>query len=287
MPQPSRGNYYLILMRSFKHIAGNLLLVVFFAIAFNSCKENAEPPSEIPFSGFDSIIHFNPDIEYGTMTDQDGIVYKTITITRKGKEFTWMAENLRTTKYADGTNISNVTSVTDWYKLSQGGYCNYNNTTNADSIRVYGRLYNNFAVGSTKKLAPVGWHIADTLDWLTLLDTSTLSLGKKSFLGGRLKEAGLTHWQEINTGAVNDLGFTAIPAGYRTGQRVVVDNKSVIISPFQNIGKSCVFWTPHSDASDAKGINILYNTEYCFGVTPTLTYPRKYGFSVRCVKNYN
>jgi len=58
------------------------------------------------------------------MTDQDGNVYKTITIGTQ----TWMAENLRTTKYRDGSSIPNVTYNTDWINLTTGAYCNYDNT---------------------------------------------------------------------------------------------------------------------------------------------------------------
>jgi uncharacterized protein (TIGR02145 family) len=78
------------------------------------------------------------------MTNQDGNVYKTITI---GSQ-TWMAENLRTTKYNDGTAISNVTDNTAWAALSTGAYCSYNNTTDVVAIATYGYLYNWYAVNT-------------------------------------------------------------------------------------------------------------------------------------------
>ena len=91
------------------------------------------------------------------MTDQDGNFYKTVTIGTQ----TWMAENLRTMKYNDGTNIPLVTSGIAWNNLNTGAYCNYNNTTNSDTIATYGRLYNWYAV-NTGKLAPKGWHVENS-----------------------------------------------------------------------------------------------------------------------------
>ena len=72
---------------------------------------------------------------YGTVTDIDGNVYRTFT-TRNGQ--TWMAENLRTTRYRNGDMVANVTDNTLWTGLTTGAYCNYNNDTlNAN---IYGPL---------------------------------------------------------------------------------------------------------------------------------------------------
>jgi uncharacterized protein (TIGR02145 family) len=108
---------------------------------------------------------FNDELEYGTLTDQDGNIYKTITIGNQ----VWMAENLRTTKYNDGTAIPNVTGKSEWCALTTGAYCNYNNTKNVDTISTYGRIYNWYAV-NTGKLAPPGWHVPNDEDWRTLTD---------------------------------------------------------------------------------------------------------------------
>src|SRR5665811_1394428 len=68
-----------------------------------------------------------------TVTDVDGNVYNTVTIGTQ----VWMKENLRTTKYNDGTAIPN--SIT-WNYTSSGAYCDYDNTPSNSAI--YGRLYN-------------------------------------------------------------------------------------------------------------------------------------------------
>ena len=78
-----------------------------------------------------------------------------------------MAENLKTTKFKDGTPIPDVTDETDWAGLSTPGYCWHNN--NIDNKNTYGALYNWFTV-STGNLCPSGWHVATHDEWTTLVD---------------------------------------------------------------------------------------------------------------------
>src|SRR5664280_2860660 len=111
----------------------------FVTLVINGCKKGDNSPSN-PYNGKTTAV-FNPGLTYGTMTDQDSNVYKTITIGTQ----TWMAENLRTTKYRDGSSILNITDNTVWTYLTTGAYCNYNNTKSADTIATYGRLYDWYA----------------------------------------------------------------------------------------------------------------------------------------------
>jgi uncharacterized protein (TIGR02145 family) len=138
------------------------------------------------------------------LTDNDGNLYKTVRI---GNQL-WMAENLKTTKYNDGTSISLVTENSEWFSLTTPGYCWYNNdvTNKAD----HGALYNWYTV-NTGKLAPAGWHVPTDAEWTTLGNY----LGGDPVAGGKLKEAGLAHWHSPNTGATNETGFSALPGGYR------------------------------------------------------------------------
>ena len=108
-------------------------------------------------------ITFNPNLTYGTVTDIDGNVYKTISIGNQ----TWMAENLRTTKYRNGDPITNETG--NWTDLETGVYSWYsNNETQYKAI--YGALYNWFAVADSRNLAPSGWHVATDAEWTTLTE---------------------------------------------------------------------------------------------------------------------
>lgn len=179
------------------------LVLVFFVILFIvACeKENSDNPT----NGKSGIV-FNPDVSYGTMTDQDGNAYKTVTIGTQ----TWMAENLRTTKYRDGTPIPNITGLTAWYALTTGAYCTYDNTTKLDSIATFGRLYNGYAVLDSRNIAPAGWHVPTDAEWNTLITY----LGGDSIAAGKMKEAGTTHWEEPNIGANNESGFSVTPAGF-------------------------------------------------------------------------
>jgi len=71
-----------------------------------------------------------------TVTDKDGNVYTTVTIGTQE----WMAENLKTTKYKDGTDIPLVKDASEWIVLSTPAYCWYNNDTAYKNT--YGALYN-------------------------------------------------------------------------------------------------------------------------------------------------
>ena len=87
-----------------------------------------------------------------SITDKDGNVYTSVTIGTQ----VWMVENLKTTKYNDGTPIPNVTDNTEWSNLTTPAYCWYDNDITKKNP--YGALYNGYAV-RTGKLCPTGWHV--------------------------------------------------------------------------------------------------------------------------------
>ncbi len=158
----------------------------------------------------------------GPLHDADGNVYTTVKIGTQE----WMAENLRTTKYKDGTPIPLVTNGNDWSALTTPGYCYYNNTTNPDSIKKFGVLYNWYAV-NTNKLAPAGWHVPADSEWSLL--ANYLSGNGNSYDGsvaawkiGKVMAA-TTDWSTDTTpGAIgcdltlnNSSGFSGLPGGMR------------------------------------------------------------------------
>jgi len=156
-----------------------------------------------------------------SITDLNGNVYHSVNI---GSQ-TWMVENLKTTKYNDGTDIPLVTDHTAWTKLSTGAYCWYNNDAETHK-NTYGALYNAYAV-NTGKLAPTGWHVATDAEWTTLENYLTAngynydsSTSGKKFAKSL---AAITNWTTSTViGAIgNDLtknnstGFSAFPGGWR------------------------------------------------------------------------
>ncbi len=237
------------------------IIFVFFSLTFEGCtKEDSSNPDN-PTNGKTTAI-FNSNVTYSSMTDQEGNIYKTITIGTQ----TWMAENLRTTLYNDGTSIPLVTDNIAWSLLTTPAYCNYNNTTNIDTIATYGRLYNWHAVNSGK-LAPKGWHVPTTDEWSTLTDY----LDGTSVAGDKLKETGTTHWNSPNEGATNETGFTALPGGRRVSN-----------GTFFDIAYVGSWWSSTQDnTSDAyvRDMDCSYSDVY------SASYSKDLGISVRCVKD--
>ncbi|OFY38572.1 MAG: hypothetical protein A2275_08655 [Bacteroidetes bacterium RIFOXYA12_FULL_35_11] len=227
---------------------GTLLIIVGFLLFTGSCKKDDDTTSDTTPAP-------------STVTDIDGNVYHFVTIGTQ----VWMVENLKVKKYRNGDQISNPTDDTQWAGSTTGAYSNYDNsTTNADT---YGRLYNWQAVNDSRKICPTGWHIPTDAEWATL----TSYLGGESAAGGKMKETGTAHWLSPNTGATNEKGFTALPAGMRNSS-----------GSFSNMFNHGYWWSStESDATNAWSLNVNYNHANDYR-----NYEGKNtGFSVRCVKD--
>ncbi|TAL80439.1 MAG: hypothetical protein EPN88_01255 [Bacteroidetes bacterium] len=194
--------------------------------------------------------------------DIDGNVYRIVTIGTQQ----WIAENLKTTKYNDGTPVSLITDITAWAGNTTGAYCWYNNDE-ATNKNIYGALYNWYAV-NTAKLCPIGWHVSSDDEWTTL----TTFLGGESVAGSKLKETGTAHWVYPNTDATNETGFTALPGNYRD------QNGSFYDLP----GNFGLWWT----STEFPALNAYYRWMTRSNGTVTRdNLGKKYGFSVRCIKD--
>jgi uncharacterized protein (TIGR02145 family) len=200
-----------------------------------------------------------------TVTDIDGNVYRTIIIGTQ----TWMRDNLKTTKYNDGTEISNIKVDSMWSSLITGAYCNYNNSE--ANARIYGRLYNWYAGASKnpKNACPKGWHVPTHEEWITL----TLYLGDGHRAGGKMKEKGTVHWNTPNTGATDKSGFSALPSGCR-----------YYYGTFEELGEQGLLWSSSElnpelalfEGLSAADSSITDNSGY-----------KNNGFSIRCIKSQN
>jgi uncharacterized protein (TIGR02145 family) len=209
----------------------------------------------------------NVIITYGSMTDQDGYNYITVTINNQ----IWMAENLKTTHYRNGDSIPNITNDVEWANLTTDAYCNYNN--DPDIAHIYGRLYNWFAVGDGRNIAPIGWHIPTVEEYTTLINY----LGGYYEAGGKLKDTGNIHWNSPNVGATNESGFTALGGGYRLGN-------GGEFGWFTELHYSGNWWTSTTNSGSGQPYYLIlyYGSDLAQSLTPNV---KATGYSVRCIKD--
>lgn len=106
-----------------------------------------------------------------------------------------------------------VSASAERSNFNTAAYCIYNNDPNT-FINTYGLLYNWYAVNKGN-LCPVGWHVPDDNEWIDLINY--LECIDKA--GGKPKESGYLHWITPNTRAVDEYGFSALPAGWRSNRK--------------------------------------------------------------------
>jgi uncharacterized protein (TIGR02145 family) len=205
-------------------------------------------------------IEFTTAPSVTTIEDIDGNTYNTIQIGNQ----TWIKENLRTRKYADGSPIDNIEDIATWESTQSGAYSWYNNDS-ASYNDPYGLMYNFYAVEDDRGLCPAGWHVATKEDWEEMIDY----LGGEDEAAFRIRETGTTHW-DYDPGVTNSSGFTAVPGGYRfSGQ------------DFDGIGGYAFFFT--STIFNARPISYYMvsnqNNIVEYGNV------KNNGFSVRCIKD--
>lgn len=203
-------------------------------------------------------IIFNPEIKYGDLTDQEGNIYKTITI---GSQV-WMAENLKTAIYRNGDPIPKITDNSLWNKQTTGACCSYEYDDNY--INNFGYLYNWYAVNDSRNIAPVGWHVPSRVEWDTLMHYVNY--------GGNLKEIGNLHWNSPNKGATDKYGFAALPVGINS-------------NGFFQMGYGGHWWstTEYTDPgfNDGWSLILAYSSNY-----HAFNHDNKiWGKSIRCVKD--
>lgn len=198
--------------------------------------------------------------ELETVTDKvkdvDGNLYSVVKI---GSQY-WMGQNLKTSKYNDSNVIPYLYDAGVWAAATTPGWCWYNN--NGANKNEYGALYNYYTV-LTHKLCPVGWHVPNITEWSTLINY----LGGSDVAGGKLKEAGTSHWLDPNTGATNEAGFTALPGGYRKQD-----------GGFSAHGESGAWWS-----EDQCKVEVLDHDHDLINTAYLVYY--NYASSVRCLKD--
>ncbi|MCG8698273.1 MAG: PKD domain-containing protein [Bacteroidales bacterium] len=226
--------------------------------------------------GTDSItkhkhIHVTP--ETSTVSDVDGNSYKTIKI---GEQW-WMAENLATTTYNDGTPIANLQDSIQWLKANKGAYCWHRDNSNNESN--YGALYN-YKIAEDK-VCPSGWHIPSDDEWMELekfigmeeLETVMLNFRSNKGYNLKSKKGWSFNYFQNNKGNGNDLyTFNALPGGSRSPK-----------AKFGDLGLTTTWWTSTFESGENAMINrYLY---YSYSGIGRAYSNKKAGNSIRCIKD--
>ena len=227
-----------------------------------------------------------------SLTDIDGNVYATVLIGTQ----CWMRENLRTTRYADGSNLSSnaqpSTTTASWY------YPNGNSANKA----IYGLLYNGKAImrdaqsstlipSGVQGICPNGWHIPSNEEWKQMEMAVGMSQSDADLIGVARGEiavklslncgwavSGNANVPGNTTSEHNSSGFSAVPAG-------IMGNTSSI--GYSDFGSAVNFWTSTYTTNNNQQIEFI--APYWVYTQTTVTNVRnrvkQMAMSVRCLRD--
>ena len=199
-----------------------------------------------------------------TVQDMDGNVYRTVTIGNK----TWLAENLRTTTFQDGTKV-NTGFIPDG---------------DESKLLSYGRLYDWHDATNEKDICPKGWKVASDDDWKSLEKAIGVAESELDNIGWRGKndiaitlkaEQPDTLFKQFEQSQVNRHKFSATPAGVKLGNWYVTQ------------GMYTEFFTSSSASTkEAYARTLAYSWWNAHkGEIRRTTLSKNFMLSVRCVRN--
>lgn len=216
-----------------------------------------------------------------TVTDIDGNSYQTVLIGTQ----CWTKENLKVTKYNDGSPITPDATGTStgsgigemWSTRNSGAYTIYEH--NNANVTTYGLLYNWFAATDAKKLCPDGWHVPSDVEWTNLIlhldGNAIISNYTQSLIAGGMLKSTSNLWNVATTPSpgTNSSGFTGIPGGFRSSAGAFVQK-----------GDNAYFWSTTTYPTSAfsayfKDLNYSNNSFDRDWLNKTV------GMSIRCIKN--
>lgn len=225
-----------------------------------------------------------PDTLVLPIIDIDNNIYYPVKI----GEQTWMSDNLKATRYADGSIIPRVEDRLTWYSFSlyTRAYCWYENYGAIGSL--YGGLYtwpaamniyseSDIKPGNVQGVCPDGWHLPNDYEWKQFemfLGMSQAEADREGWRGedegGKMKTEGTQFWTSPNIGSTNESGFKALPSGWRDGAGY-----------FKNLGTSTRFWSSSKRGDYAWVRQLDYNSSRIYRGTTGLYE----AVSVRCIKD--
>jgi len=237
----------------------------------------------------DSIIFYKPTgatstVGGSTVVDIDGNTYPVVTIGTQ----VWIAKNLATTRYTDGTSVTYVSDNTTWTTTTAPALSWYNN--DVANKATYGGLYNWYAVdmasNGNKNICPTGWHVPSDAEWTTM-ENYLIANGYNydgTTTGNKIGKAmaTATGWTSYTgTGTIgntdypsyqNKSGFSALPGGYR----------QLSSGTFLNAGITGGFWSSTQyGATSAWDRYLSCINAYSYRNDGS----KRGGFSVRCTKD--
>ena len=244
----------------------------YYIRAYATTEKGTAYGNEITYANLTGIV--------GSVDDIDGNTYKTIGI---GSQV-WMGENLRVTRYRSGYNLSQPGNNNYlWTAITTGVFAWFDND---DSWKnVYGALYDWIAVSDTAGICPEGWHVPGEEEWEQLLiyiggEKNTAGMLLKSCrqidspLGGECNTSEHPRWDSNNTHhGTDEYSFDALPGGFR-----LYDG---FFPTF--LGSNSQWWT--STESSTENHSIARGLSYQSSALFSDKYDKKFGFSVRCVKD--
>lgn len=202
-----------------------------------------------------------PTSGYGpNITDIDGNTYKTVYI---GTQH-WMAENLKVSKYNNGTTIPNVTDDTQWNNLTTDAWCYYNNDANKNTS--YGKLYN-WNVVNKSNVCPLKWRLPTYDEWTVLANY----LGGENIAGSKMKDTSNIFWSQVTPEKFNNISlFTGIPGGSRSNN-----------GSFWDLTENGRWWS-----STESNTYYAWARQLNYGSNFTRVNSHKgFGLSIRCIKD--
>jgi len=202
-----------------------------------------------------------------SVKDYDGNTYKTVQI---GSQC-WMAENLRTMHFPDGTTISRGSS------LDYNSPWRFYPDNNMKNVEEYGMLYN---WPAAMKACPRGWHLPNDAEWNQLTKTAGDKYGCNGEVDDNAKALAATKkWKNSNNACQvgwrqstnNATGFSALPAGDY--------NKN----GYSGFGETTCFWSATAMGSEAAICRYLsYDNLFVLRIPND---GKGRGLSVRCLRD--
>lgn len=230
---------------------------------------------------FTNVTTYSFSQQLGSFIDpRDGKQYKTVKIGNQE----WMAENLNTDEYNNGNKIPQAKTLEEmqaFSKAKEAAWCYYN--FKPKNEKLYGKMYNGYAVVNSNFIAPKGWHIPSLEDFKILTD----------YLGGDniavIKLKSNKGWAK-NKNGTNSTGFSALPGG-ETISDITITNKPIPVK-FENVERISRFWSSTTWQYEEKDASeILHVLSFGLDENSILSLPLKMGLQkynytyIRCVKD--